>query len=150
MAIASVYANTVNLGAAKAASILGTSAGAAMGNASGKGPRLLTGAEHQHNTKRSLIQFYLATAGIPANSIVDSMTMSLSLGRVCCRLSGNLIWRRAGARATAACRPAISQAPVKVLLGKTARPHLPPSLLLELDQLSPAPQQIWQRTSRGG
>src|SRR5215217_624329 len=79
---ASTHADTVRVSAFKDATILGTSGGADTGNANGLGPGLFTGADGQNNMKRSLIQFDLATAGIPADAIIDNVTMSLSLGQV--------------------------------------------------------------------
>jgi hypothetical protein len=79
---ASVHADTVSINAFKDATIFGTSAGADTGNASGLGPGLFTGADSQLNIKRSLLQFDLAAAGIPAGSTIDNVTLSLSIGQV--------------------------------------------------------------------
>lgn len=87
-AASSVHATTASVSALKDATILGTSSGADNGNASGRGPGLFTGTDGQNGVKRSLIQFDLAAAGIPNDAIIDSVTMSLSLGQV--RPSGGL------------------------------------------------------------
>ncbi|SOD41925.1 DNRLRE domain-containing protein [Nitrosovibrio sp. Nv4] len=79
---ASVHADTVSINAFKDATIFGTSDGADTGNASGMGPGLFTGTDGQLNDKRSLVQFDLAAANIPAGSQIDNVTMSLSLGLV--------------------------------------------------------------------
>ncbi|SFN77151.1 DNRLRE domain-containing protein [Nitrosospira briensis] len=79
---ASVHAETVSISAFKDATIFGTSDGADTGNASGMGPGLFTGTDGQLNDKRTLLQFDLAAASIPAGSKIDSVTMSLSLGLV--------------------------------------------------------------------
>lgn len=79
---ASVHADTVSINAFKDATIFGTSAGVDTGNASGMGPGLFTGADGQLNIKRSLLQFDLGAAGIPAGSTIDNVTLSLSLGQV--------------------------------------------------------------------
>lgn len=79
---ASTHASTVRVSAFKDATILGTSDEADTGKANGLGPGLFTGTDGQNNMKRSLIQFDLATAGIPADAIIDNVTMRLSLGQV--------------------------------------------------------------------
>jgi hypothetical protein len=81
-AASSVHATTVGVSALKDATILGTSSGADTGNASGRGSGLFTGTDGQNGVKRSLIQFDLAAAGIPNDAIIDSVTMTLSLGQL--------------------------------------------------------------------
>ena len=117
---ASVHADTVSINAFKDATIFGTSAGADTGNASGLGPGLFTGADSQLNIKRSLLQFDLAAAGIPAGSTIDNVTLSLSIGQVGAEVVKHLksfdclMWPRVGAKAAAgARRVAVFPVPVR-------------------------------------
>src|SRR5262245_63685118 len=77
-----VSATVVTVGAAQDSMIVGTSAGADTGNASGKGPALFAGADGSSNKKRSLLMFDVASAGIPADATITSVTLSLWLGQV--------------------------------------------------------------------
>lgn len=76
------WAGVVTIPAQKDAMIFGTSAGADTGNASGKGPAMFAGADGSSNHKRSLIQFDVASAGIPAGATIDNVTMTLYLAQV--------------------------------------------------------------------
>jgi hypothetical protein len=73
---------TVTVSATKDAMIFGTSANADTNNASGKGPALFSGADGQSNKKRSTIVFDIASAGIPANATIVSVTMTMYLAQV--------------------------------------------------------------------
>lgn len=73
---------TVTVSATKDAMIFGTSANADTNNASGKGPALFAGADGQSNRKRSTLTFDIASAGIPANATIVSVTMTLYLAQV--------------------------------------------------------------------
>jgi hypothetical protein len=75
-------ATMVSVPALKDAMIFGTAAGADTGNASGKGPALFAGADGGSSRKRSLVEFDLAAANIPANATIDSVTMILYLAQV--------------------------------------------------------------------
>lgn len=75
-------ATDIKLSALKDAMIFGTSANADTGNASGKGPGMFAGADGSLNRKRSLIQFDVAAANIPAYATINSVTMTLYLGQV--------------------------------------------------------------------
>lgn len=73
---------TVTVSATKDAMIFGTSANADTGNASGKGPALFAGADGSSNKKRSTIVFDIASAGIPSNATIVSVTMTMYLAQV--------------------------------------------------------------------
>jgi hypothetical protein len=73
---------TVTVSATKDAMIFGTSANADTNNASGKGPALFSGADGQSNKKRSTITFDIASAGIPSNATIVSVTMTMYLAQV--------------------------------------------------------------------
>jgi hypothetical protein len=73
---------TVTVSATKDAMIFGTSANADTGNASGKGPGLFAGADGSSNKKRSTIVFDIASAGIPSNATIVSVTMTMYLAQV--------------------------------------------------------------------
>lgn len=73
---------TVTVAAQKDSMIFGTSANADTGNASGKGPALFAGADGQSNRKRSNIVFDIASAGIPANATIVSVTATLYLAQI--------------------------------------------------------------------
>jgi hypothetical protein len=73
---------TVDIPAQRDAVIFGTSAGASTGTAAGKGPALFAGADGQLGRKRSLIEFDVASAGIPAGATVENVTMTLFLAQV--------------------------------------------------------------------
>ena len=75
-------AATVTVAALKDAVIFGTSAGADTGNASGNGPGLFAGADGSSNRMRSPIAFDIASANIPSNATINSVTMTLYLGQV--------------------------------------------------------------------
>lgn len=82
MSGAGLSAATVTVPALKDSVIFGTSAGADTGNASGKGPALFVGADGSGNRKRSLIEFDIASAGIPADATINSVTLTLYLAQV--------------------------------------------------------------------
>jgi hypothetical protein len=73
---------TATVPALKDSMIFGTSAGADTGNASGNGPALFAGADGSSNKKRSLIEFNVASANIPADATIQSVTMTLYLAQV--------------------------------------------------------------------
>jgi hypothetical protein len=75
-------ATVVTVPALQDATIFGTSAGADTGNASGKGPAMFVGADGSSNRKRSLIEFDVASANIPANATITGVTMTLYLAQV--------------------------------------------------------------------
>jgi hypothetical protein len=80
----SVQAETVGVGASKDATIAGKLNTFMDSNyANGGGPRLLVAGDVSDDPiKRSLLEFDIAAAGIPANSRIDSVTLTLTLARV--------------------------------------------------------------------
>jgi len=76
------WATQVIVPALKDAMIFGTAAGVDTGNASGKGPALFAGGDGSSNRKRSMVEFDIASAAIPANATIDSVTMTLYLAQV--------------------------------------------------------------------
>src|SRR5262249_36620388 len=60
----------------------GTSVGSDTGNASGKGPAFFAGADGSSNRKRALIEFDIASAGIPSDATITAVTMTLHLAQV--------------------------------------------------------------------
>lgn len=74
-------ADTITIGASQDATIFGSFSGMDTGTASGMGPGLFTGADGQLGIKRALIKYDVEAAGIPANSIINDVTMTLSLGQ---------------------------------------------------------------------
>jgi hypothetical protein len=75
-------ATTVTIPALKDATIYATSAGVDSGTASGKGPALFAGADGAGGKKRSLIEFDIASAGIPAGATIADATVTLYLAQV--------------------------------------------------------------------
>ncbi|HWU88439.1 MAG TPA: hypothetical protein VN253_14230 [Kofleriaceae bacterium] len=80
--VTTASAGSATVYATQDAMIFATSGGADTGNASGKGPGMFAGADGQSNKKRTLITFDLASASIPSNAIIDSVTMTLVVGQV--------------------------------------------------------------------
>ncbi|MDB5319618.1 MAG: uncharacterized protein JWN40_1249 [Phycisphaerales bacterium] len=82
LAAGDARAAVVSVAALKDSTIFGTAAGADTGNAAGRGPFLIAGADGTGGRKRSLIEFDLASAGIPTNATIGSVTMTLHLAQV--------------------------------------------------------------------
>ena len=75
-------AAVVTAQALKDSTIFATAAGADTGNASGRGPILLAGADGNGGRKRALIAFDFAAADIPHDATISSVTMTLYLAQV--------------------------------------------------------------------
>ena len=74
-------AGSATVYATQDAMIFATSGGSDTGNASGMGPGMFAGADGQGNKKRTVLTFDLASAGIPGNATIDSVTMTLIVGQ---------------------------------------------------------------------
>jgi hypothetical protein len=81
MAASFARASVVTIGASQDAMIFGTSSDADTGNASGKGPVLVAGADGNSNKNRALIAFDIASA-VPAGAMISNVTMTLSLAQI--------------------------------------------------------------------
>jgi hypothetical protein len=79
---ADARAAVVSAAARSDSTIFGTAAGVDTGNASGRGPILIAGADGTGGRKRALIEFDIASAGIPTSATIENVTLTLYLAQV--------------------------------------------------------------------
>lgn len=73
---------TVVIAAAKDAMIFGLPNGTDTGNASGRGPAMFAGADGGLRAKRAMVAFDLASAPLPPNAQITSVTLTMFVGMI--------------------------------------------------------------------
>lgn len=82
LAVQDARGAVVTVAALKDSTIFATAAGADTGNASGRGPILLAGADGNGGRKRTLVEFDLSAAGLPRDATIGNVTLTLYLAQV--------------------------------------------------------------------